>query len=334
MKRQYNIYGIGAALVDTEIQINDAELAQFGIEKGLMTLVDEQRQHELLAHLDGHLVHSKRASGGSGANSIIAASYFGSRTFYSCKVANDDNGHFYLNDLKDAGVDSNFHSKRQSGITGKCLVLITPDAERTMNTFLGISETLSHAELVPQALAASEWLYIEGYLVTSPTGRAAAIEAKRIAEQNNVKTAISLSDGAMVQFFKDGLAEMIGDGVDLLFCNEGEAKSWAGSDDMAVVIATLKSIAKSFAITLGAKGALVFDGTQLHEIAANKVTAVDSNGAGDMFAGAFLHGISQGWDFAKAGRLASRAAAEVVSHFGPRLPAEKHRQILAEISAT
>jgi sugar/nucleoside kinase (ribokinase family) len=331
MSKQYNIYGVGAALVDTEIQINDAELATFGIEKGLMTLVDESRQHELLSHLDGHLVHSKRASGGSGANSIIAASYFGSRTFYSCKVANDDNGHFYLNDLKDAGVDSNFHSERQAGITGKCLVLITPDAERTMNTFLGISETFSHAELIPQAIAASEWLYIEGYLVTSTTGRAAAIEAKRIAEQNNVKTAISLSDGAMVQFFKDGLGDMIGNGVDLLFCNEGEAKSWTGSDDMDTVVASLKNIAKTFAITLGAKGAVVFDGTQLHEIAPHTVKAVDTNGAGDMFAGAFLHGISQGWDFAKAGRLASRAAAEVVSNFGPRLAAEKHHELLQQL---
>lgn len=331
MNRQYNIYGIGAALVDTEIEIHDTELQQFGIQKGLMTLVDEQRQHELLSHLDGHLVHSKRASGGSGANSIIAASYFGSRTFYSCKVANDDNGHFYLNDLKQAGVDSNFHSERQHGITGKCLVMITPDAERTMNTFLGISETLSVAELVPQALAASEWLYIEGYLVTSPSGRAAAIEAKRIAEQNGVKTALSLSDGAMVQFFKDGLDEMIGAGVDLLFCNEAEAKGWAGSDDINQVIVTLKKIAKQFAITLGARGALVFDGEQLYEIAPHQVKAVDSNGAGDMFAGAFLHGLSQGWDFAKAGRLASRAAAEVVANFGPRLPAEKHRQLLGDI---
>jgi sugar/nucleoside kinase (ribokinase family) len=331
MSKQYNIYGVGAALVDTEIQINDAELATFGIEKGLMTLVDEARQFELLSHLDGHLVHSKRASGGSGANSIIAASYFGSRTFYSCKVANDDNGHFYLNDLKDAGVDSNFHSERQAGITGKCLVLITPDAERTMNTFLGISETFSQAELIPQAIAASEWLYIEGYLVTSTTGRAAAIEAKRIAEQNNVKTAISLSDGAMVQFFKDGLDEMIGDGVDLLFCNEGEAKSWTGSDNIDTVVASLKTIAKTFAITLGAKGAIVFDGTTLHDIAPHAVKAVDTNGAGDMFAGAFLHGISQGWDFAKAGRLASRAAAEVVSNFGPRLAAEKHRELLVNI---
>jgi sugar/nucleoside kinase (ribokinase family) len=331
MDTQYNIYGLGAALVDTEIQISDAELAQFDIEKGLMTLVNEERQHELLQHLNGHLVHSKRASGGSAANSIIAASYFGSRTFYSCKVANDDNGHFYLDDLKAAGVDSNFHSERQSGITGKCLVMITPDAERTMNTFLGISETLSDAELVPQALMASEWLYLEGYLVTSPSGRAAAVTAKQIAEQNGVKTAISLSDGAMVQFFKDGLNEMIGNGVDLLFCNEGEAKGWAGSDDMDTVIASLKTIAKTFAITLGSEGALVFDGKQMHSIAAHKVKAVDSNGAGDMFAGAFLHGLSQGWDFAKAGRLASRAAAEVVSSYGPRLQAEKHRNILESI---
>ena len=166
MTKKYHVYGLGAALVDTEVEVNDEFLARAGIEKGLMTLVDEARQHELMEVLERHLVGSRRSSGGSAANSIIAASHFGADAYYSCKVANDDNGHFYLKDIRQAGVDSNFHSDPESGITGKCLVMITPDAERTMNTYLGISERLSHTELNLEALADSEYLYFEGYLVT------------------------------------------------------------------------------------------------------------------------------------------------------------------------
>lgn len=326
--KQYHIYGLGAALVDTEIEVQDHELELMGIEKGLMTLVDENRQHDLIKHLEGHLVHSKRASGGSACNSIIAASYFGANTFYSCKVADDDNGQFYLDDLKAANVDADFETDKSAGITGKCLVMITPDAERSMNTFLGISETLSNSELNSSAIAASEYLYYEGYLVTSPTGRAAAIEARTIAEKNHVKTAISLSDPGMVQFFKEGLVEMIGSGVDLLFCNEAEAKGWGDTDDLDTAIESIKKIAKTFAITLGAEGAVLFDGESLIRVEAHTVKAVDTNGAGDMFAGAFLYAITQGHDFATAGSLASRSAAEIVTNFGPRLPAQQHVELL------
>jgi sugar/nucleoside kinase (ribokinase family) len=201
----YNIYGIGAALVDTEIEVNDADLQTYGIEKGVMTLVDEARQTELIGHLSEHLTASKRASGGSAANTIIGASYFGAKTFYSCKVANDDNGEFYFKDMLDAGVSTYGSHTDHDGITGKCLVMITPDAERTMNTFLGISETVSTDEINIEALQKSEYAYIEGYLVTSETGRAAAIELRKQAEKHGVKTAFTLSDPAMVQFFGDGL---------------------------------------------------------------------------------------------------------------------------------
>ncbi len=328
MSKKYHIYGMGAALVDTEIEVNDSFLSQSGIEKGHMTLVDEERQHELLELLQEHLVASKRASGGSAANSIIAASYFGARAFYSCKVADDDNGHFYLQDLADAGVDSNFHSDREQGITGKCLVMITPDAERTMNTFLGISETLSYGEVNESALRDSHYLYLEGYLVTSDTARAAAINARELAQQHGVKVALSLSDPGMVEFFGEGLREIMGEKVDVLFCNEDEALSWTGASSVQLAARMLQEDAETFAITLGSEGALVYDGRQLIEIAPHPVQAIDTNGAGDMFAGAFLYAISHGHDYASAGRLACRSAAELVCQYGPRLPAEIHSELL------
>ena len=325
---QYHIYGIGAALVDTEIEVTDSDLSNLDIEKGVMTLVDEERQSFLLDKLDTASI--SRASGGSAANSIIAASYFGAKTFYSCRVANDDNGKFYLSDLGNANVEYHTNNGSSHGVTGKCLVMITPDAERTMNTFLGISETLGVEDIDEKALQNSQYVYIEGYLVTSSTGKPAAIKLRELASQHEVKVSMSLSDPAIVEYFGDGLREIIGDApIDLLFCNEQEALNFTGGSSLDDAAEKLKSYAQTFAITLGARGALIFDGSRLFSVDSHAVEAVDSNGAGDMFAGAFLYAISQDKNYEQAAKLASKAASEVVSRFGPRLPAEHHEQILA-----
>ena len=329
MKR-YVAYGIGAALVDTEIKVQDEDLAQMNVDKGMMTLVDEARQAQLLAHLQGHLVKASHASGGSAGNSMIATAQFGGPTFMSCKVAADRDGDIYLADLEAAGVDHCLNGARAAGTTGKCLVLITPDAERSMNTFLGISETLSVEELHAAAIAASEYLYIEGYLVTSVSGLAAAVRARELAEDAGVKTALSFSDPGMVEFFREGMASIIGNGVDLIFCNEAEALQWGETDSLAVAMEKLKVIARRFVITRGAEGAITFDGSAEVAIPPHRVQALDSNGAGDMFAGAFLYALSRGEDFATAGRFASLAAGRIVANYGPRLPAADYPALRAE----
>jgi sugar/nucleoside kinase (ribokinase family) len=322
--KKYVAYGIGAALVDTEIKVQDAELAQMKVEKGLMTLVDQERQAELLGHLEGHLVKANHASGGSAGNSMIATAQFGGPTFMSCKVANDSDGDIYLADLEAAGVEHCLKHDRAAGTTGKCLVMITPDAERSMNTYLGISETLSTEQLDESAIGASEYLYIEGYLVTSPTGRAAAVRAREVAEAAGVKTALSFSDPGMVEFFREGMEEIVGDGLDLVFCNEAEALGWAGTNSLEVALDQLKPVARNFVVTRGAEGALTWDGESLAEIPPHRVQAVDSNGAGDMFAGAFLYAITRGEDFPTAGRFASLAAGKIVANYGPRLAAQDY----------
>lgn len=324
---RYDIYGIGAALVDTEIEVSDQDLVRLGVDKGVMTLVDAERQQALIDQLEGHLVAASRASGGSGANSIIAASYLGAHTFYSCKVADDDDGAFYLQDLAQAGVSYHPACAKHAGTTGRCLVMITPDAERTMTTFLGISETLSVEEIDETALSQSSWAYIEGYLVTSATGKLAAKRLRQLAAEYSVRTAISLSDPAIVKFFKSGLQEIIGEGVDLLFCNSAEALEFTGAASVEIAIEKLKPWAKQIAVTQGASGAWLYDGEQLTHVDAVPVKAVDSNGAGDMFAGSFLYGLSRGMNFPEAGRLACRAAAMVVSQFGPRLRPEQHAEL-------
>jgi sugar/nucleoside kinase (ribokinase family) len=225
-------------------------------------------------------------------------------------------------------VDSNLKTQdRKSGITGKCLVLITSDAERSMNTFLGITQTLSSEEVDPEAIKNSKYMYMEGYLVTSDTGRAAAIEARKIAEKSNVKTALTFSDVNMVKFFKAGLLEMIGDGVDLLFCNKSEAMAFSDTEDLHTAREALKKYAKTFVITCGENGAIIWDGTTFIDIEPYAIKAVDSNGAGDMYAGAFLFAITHNHSHASAGKLASLAASRVVSQFGPRLKWHETQEI-------
>ncbi len=331
MSAKYDVYAIGNALVDMEYEISDEFLEKYKIDKGLMTLVDEVRQNELLDALGG--TPRKQQCGGSAANTVIAVSQFGAKAFYSCKVASDPIGNFYYQDLQDNGVDSNLRSQnRHSGTTGKCLVLISPDAERTMNTFLGITSTISSDEVVSEAIKNSKYMYMEGYLVASPTGKQAAIEARKIAEANGVKTALTFSDVNMVKFFKDGLMEMIGtNGVDLLFCNESEALNFTNTEDMLSAREELKKIAKTYVVTLGENGALIFDGESYIEIAPYAVKAIDTNGAGDMYAGAFLFAITHNHSHASAGKLASLAASRVVSQFGPRLKWHETQEIRKHI---
>lgn len=322
---KYDVYGLGNALVDMEFEISDQFLQENNIDKGVMTLVDENQQHEMIEQLDAF--EGKKASGGSAANTLIAVSSMGGSSYYSCKVADDDLGHFYLNDLKTADVDCNMEGKHKGGITGKCLVMITPDAERTMHTFLGVSSELSPYDVSEDAIKNARYCYLEGYLTTSESGKAANIAAREIAEKNKIKTALTFSDPFVVEHFRDGFSETIGDGIDLLFCNEVEALSYTQKNSVAEAAEAIKTFSKTFAITLGAKGAIVYDGNNFIEIAANPTTAVDSNGAGDLFAGAFMHGLCHGKSYEEAGNLASKASSMIVSQFGPRLRLEQYKSL-------
>lgn len=326
--KTYDVYGIGNGLVDLEFDVTDDFLAHEKIQKGLMTLVDGEAQGVLLERLTQRFGFKKRSGGGSSGNTIYALSQFGGKAFFSCKVASDEFGDFYVKELGSLNISTNLSAEREYGVTGKCLVMTSPDAERTMLTYLGISEKVGPADLNLEALIDSQYMYMEGYLVTSPSGREACIEARKVAEANGVKTALTLSDPAMVNFFRGGLEEMIGGGVDLLFANKIEAQAWSGKDDINEAIEELRKIAKVVVVTMSADGAIVFDGKNHIRIDPVKVKAVDANGAGDMFAGAFLYAITNGKDYATAGKLASHAAATTVSNYGPRLASEEHRAIM------
>ena len=321
MDKDFHVYGIGNALVDLDFEVSQATIERLKIDKGVMTLIDEEKHHYLLEELDG--VKHLKASGGSAANTIFTLQQMGAKTFYSCKIGNDEAGDFFYRDLKLQGIKTNLDQCERDGVTGKCIVLVTPDADRTMNTFLGATSKFSKANLSEPALMHAEYLYIEGYLVAAPLGCEAAITARTMANTHQIKTSISLSDPNMVKYFKEGLCAIIGDQVDVLFCNEEESKLFTGAEDLTLAKQRLKQYAKSFVITLGAEGAFVYDGNDFSHVRPYKTNVLDTVGAGDVFAGAFLYGITHGQSYFESADLANYAASKVVAKFGPRLTQEE-----------
>jgi sugar/nucleoside kinase (ribokinase family) len=314
----YDIYAIGNALVDSEYEVSDALLQKMGVDKRHMTLIDTPRRAELLHHVKA--ITPRQTGGGSAGNTVVALAQLGGKAFYSCKVAHDDLGDFYVKDLQARGVDTNLnHTRAQDGQTGSCMVLVTPDAERSMCTFLGVSAELNDQALHPHDIAKSKIYYMEGYLAASPTGLSAALQGRKIAKDAGVALALTLSDVSMIQFCKAGLDAMLGEGVDYLFCNQEEAQVWCGSEDLNVVKNKLQNLAKIVCLTRGPDGSEIITAEQSWHVPADKVKAIDTNGAGDMFAGAFLYAISRGYSPDKAANLGNHAAAAVVSQHGNRL---------------
>jgi len=318
----YDVYGIGNALVDSEYEVADAFLESNQYQKGSMTLVDAKQRADLIVALEENQNRhkTKLSGGGSAANSMVIVAQLGGSAFYSCKVANDSTGDFFVKDLDEAGVATNLKSNREPGVTGECISMISPDAERTLMTHLGISGSLSIADLNPSALQNSNYLYIEGYLVSSPTGLEAALAAQRIAKKSGVMVSLTLSDMAMVENFRAEFDALIDQGVDLLFCNEDEARIWTQTNNREDMAQKLGQSVGSYALTCGGDGAYVAAPNQQPcFIEASKKDALDTTGAGDIFAGTLLYHLVNGKPIAIAAQYAHQAAAILVQQFGARL---------------
>ena len=203
-------------------------------------------------------------------------------------------------------------------------------SERTMHTYLGITAELTAEQIDFEPLKAAKWLYIEGYLSTSDTARVAVKQARELAKAHGVKIALSLSDPAMVQYARQGLEELLDDGVDLLFCNEQEALMFSNTETLGAAIEVLKSKNQHIVITQGANGAVIIDPEQQFHVAGREVHAVDTNGAGDAFAGAFLYAINAGLTLEAAAQLAILISSEVVAQFGPRLAVENYAKLFEQ----
>ena len=314
----YDLYGLGNALVDLEYRVDDSFLTRHEVAKGHMTLVEAPRLKELMSATAE--LEPARFSGGSAANTVIAAQALGHRCFYSCKVSNDEVGQFFMADMADVGVALPTTALNQDAenVSGRCLVLITDDAQRSMNTFLGISATLGTPQLDTDALAQSRYFYVEGYMVASPTAQEATLAAKTICEESGTAFSLSLSDPSMVQFFRENLEAIIGNGIDVLFCNEEEALTFTGTDRVDLARRTLTDAAKHVHITLSERGSQYTDGKVLREIPGYSIDAVDTTGAGDAFAGACLHAIMGGAPHEQAAAFGNYVASTLVGQYGAR----------------
>lgn len=316
MSRTYDIYGVGHALVDIQYSVPVPLLAELGVDKGVMTLIDEERQQAILTALTQDPIAS--ASGGSAANTMIGAASFGGRTYYACQLGEDEWGDFYQNDLERAGVHSN-PANRVPGRTGQCVVFITPDADRTLNTFLGVSSSIGPDQLEETQIAASQYLYLEGYLLSSDSGFSACRQAQDIAGRHRTAVSLTLSDPFMIATHRERFTELVDKGVDLLFCNEDEARAYTGIQDREDACTALASQAGIACVTCGAEGAILYERDQRIHIPGIPVEAIDTTGAGDLFAGGLLFGVTNGYNLEDAGKLGSYAAAQVVAQYGPRL---------------
>ena len=322
-----DLFAIGNALIDQEFSVSDHFLTEQNLQKGTMQLTDGDTQTQLYNNLKASQIYKGQASGGSAANTTVAFSALGSAAFYACRVGNDDLGKIYLDGLNEARIQTSTQSI-SAGVTGTCMVLISEDSERTMHTYLGITAELSDVQMDFEPLKTAKWLYIEGYLSTSDSARLAVKKARQIARENQVKIALTLSDPAMVQYARQGLNELLDDGVDLIFCNEQEAMMYTETDSVEAALAQLKLLSHEVVITLSEKGALVATQDQQLHVQGRKVTAVDTNGAGDAFAGAFLYALNQGENLQTAAQLAILISSEVVSQFGPRLAIAEYANLL------
>lgn len=313
---KYDVYGVGNALVDVQAQVSDELLQKAGFDKGIMTLVDDAQQKQLLDLLAG--MNLNRCAGGSAANTIVGIADFGGKAAYVGKVADDEVGSFFRSEMQEMGVSFEVNSAAE-GQSGSCAILITDDAQRTMMTNLGVSATLSEADINEDELKQAKYVYIEGYLLTGDTSKAAAYKAMELAQKHGVKVAFTASDPFLVNMLRDEMIKLIEGPVDLFFCNEDEAKSLTGLEDPIACAAEIHKHAENVAMTLGANGSILMHNKEAIAIEGVDVNAIDTTGAGDMYAGGLLYGITNGLTWKQAGHLASHAAGRIVSQLGARM---------------
>tara|TARA_B100001996_G_scaffold237432_1_gene183395 strand:- start:32 stop:1006 length:975 start_codon:yes stop_codon:yes gene_type:complete len=323
----YDVYGIGNAIVDVITEVDEQFLIDAALTKGAMTLIDDNQMNTLTKIIESST--KKKMSGGSAANTIFAIQAFGGKTAYACSISKDQNGQHFLDEFENSGISIDERCITNQGNSGQCFVFVTPDAERTMATNLGVSSDLSTKSLDQTLITNANIIYIEGYLVTSKESSTTAKKAIGTAKNVGTKIALTLSDSSLVTNFRDSLESFIGEGVDLLFCNEEEALSWAKTDRIDIAVSSLREIAKEAYITLGAKGSISISQTEISEVNSEKVIPVDTNGAGDMYAGACLYARSTGLNGKSAAAFGNKCAASIVQEYGARLEnVEKYRRLL------
>jgi sugar/nucleoside kinase (ribokinase family) len=322
MSADYDVLGLGNAIVDVIAPCGDDFLGTYGLHKGAMQLIDEARAEKLYAAMGQTTI----ASGGSAANTIIGTAQLGCRTAFIGKVKADSLGELFAHDIRAAKVAFTTPAATGGAASARCLILVTPDGQRTMNTFLGACQALTEADVDEKLVAAAEITYLEGYLWDPPAAKAAFLKASKIAHAADRKVALSLSDAFCVDRYRDEFLGLIRDGVvEILFANESELQSLYQTSDFDAAVAQLRNENVLAAVTRSDKGSLVITRDETLAVNAFPVErVVDTTGAGDLFAAGFLAGLTKNQDLASCARLGALAAAEIIQHFGARPQTDIH----------
>lgn len=324
MTHRYQVVAIGNALVDVLASVEEAHLAEHGVPKGTMQLIGS----EDAARLYGAMPPAREISGGSAANTVAGLAALGVRTAFVGKTGNDQLGRIFAHDMKSLGA--RYDGPVGNGTeTGRCLVMVTPDGERSMSTFLGISAELAPEDIDVTLAAAAEWLYLEGYLFDSPAAKQAYARAISAAKEGGGRVAFTLSDPFCVGRHRQDMRRMIAESVDLLFANKAELLALYETEDLEAALDAVGRDATLTAVTLSEEGVIVVAPEGRFPTASVATKVVDTTGAGDLFAAGFLAGLARGRGPLDCARMGCIAAAEVISHIGARPEADLSR-LMAE----
>jgi sugar/nucleoside kinase (ribokinase family) len=325
-----DISAIGNALVDTVFKVEHSLISELGLEIDQMTLSSAEEHAPIIDRLIASGADTVSDCGGSATNSLVAAASFGAKCFHTCKVSDDQDGVKYLESLKEAGVGHKGNMASANTIpTGKCLILVTPDAKRTMTTALNVSSLMDDDDLDLNQIANSKIFYIEGYMVTSEENYKVTLQAlNHLQNFPDVKIAFSLSDPGIVMGFKDKFHEMESYGLDYIFGNDDEAMAFVDAENIDEAFIKLQEKPYTSIITMGEKGSSVITNDEIIHTPKVNIDPVDTNGAGDMFAGSFLYALLQDRDLRSCAEFANYGASKVVETFGPRLTEEGYREVL------
>lgn len=318
--KKYQVVGIGNAMVDVLARAEDAFLAKAGVQKGVMQLIDMARAVDLYARVGP----AKEVSGGSAANTIAGIAHLGGRTAYVGKVKDDQLGAIFAHDLRAQGAvyETALAPKTEEAETGRCIVIVTPDGERSMNTYLGVTEFLTADDIDQAQMADAEWIYLEGYRFDGPESQAAFAKAVAACKGAGGKVSITLSDPFCIERHRVAFRDMVRDHVDLLFCNRAEMGAMYQTDDFDAALMQAASEVMIVACTDSENGVHILADGQRWHVPAVPTKIVDATGAGDLFAGAFLWGLTNGHDLETCAKMGNTAASEVISHIGARPEAD------------
>ena len=326
MSKSYDVIALGSAIVDAISAVDDALLLKHNIAKGVMTLIDGHRAGQLQAALPS----PRQIAGGSAANTMAGIASLGGKGVFAGRVNADTLGESFGASMRDTGVRYTTPMAKGGAATACCLIAVTPDGQRSMNTFLGAATEFSPSDFDEKDVAASKILYIEGYLWDAPNAKAACVAAIKAAKANGTKVAFTLSDPFCVGRYRDEFLALFKNDLDILFANEEEAKALFSADQFDEVLQAVKGWKGVAAFTRSEKGCVIASGPEVHVIDAAPVAKViDTTGAGDQFAAGFLYGLTQGKPLGDCGRLGAIAAAEVIAHYGAR-PETSLRQLAAK----